>query len=311
MIVIPQCSLSCNGGIQSRTVKCVAKQPSQCNLSSRPRSTNFCNLQSCRPRFPPRIPPKIPTQAPGTQTPGYSTTIVPPNISTPITTHTNTSPTSTTSDIIHEDDRDFILVRDGHKDNDGRGAVPKNTKDREAPEDEEGSTDLQPPDKSYTTGYDYIVEDPTGEERARGDDMFTSTPEEVPTSTVRPTTTRAPMHTIIDTTKPTSTSRTQYIDLTTHQCTKTSPFELNTTPKPKAPHLNTQSPQATFPTVKILRKASQTPKGPNKGKAPKALRQRPETANTTDDYGNLNARGPIRRSAFWEVGNWSDVRMKT
>lgn len=312
--VIPQCSLSCDGGIKSRTVKCVAKQPSLCSPSSRPRSTILCNLQSCsssnrwtgspfRPRFRPRVPPKIPTQAPRTQTPGYSTTIIPPNTSTPITTHTNTS---TTSDIIHEDDdRDFILVKDGNKDNGGQGAVPTNTKVLGAPEDEEGSTDLQPPNKSYTMGYDYIVEDPTGEERARNDDMFTSTP----TSTVRPTTTQAPMHTNTGTIKPTTTSRTQYIDLTTHQSTKTSPYKLNTTPNPKVPH--TQSPQVTLPTVKILRKASQTPKGPNKGKTPKAVRQRPETATSTDDYGNLNAREPISRSAFWEVGNWSDVRMQT
>lgn len=197
-------------------------------------------------------------------------------------------------------------MRDGHKDNGGWGEVPTNTKDQGAPEDEEGSTDLQPPNKSYTTGYDYIVEDPTGEERARDDDMFTSTP----TSTVRPTTTQAPMHTNIGTIKPTTTSRTQYIDLTTHQYTKTSPYELNTTPN-SVPHLNTQTPQVTLPTVKILKKASQTPKGPNKGKTPKALRQRPETATTTDDYGNLNARDPVSRSAFWEVGNWSDVRMQT
>uniref|UniRef100_A0A8C1KEM8 ADAM metallopeptidase with thrombospondin type 1 motif, 12 n=1 Tax=Cyprinus carpio TaxID=7962 RepID=A0A8C1KEM8_CYPCA len=120
-----ECSLSCDGGIKSRVVKCVAKQPGQCNLANRPRSTILCNLQSCsstnrwtgspfRPRFRPRVPPKIPTQVPGTQTPGYSTTLVPPNTIT-----TNTSPTSTTSDIIHEDDQDFILVRDDHKGSDG------------------------------------------------------------------------------------------------------------------------------------------------------------------------------------------------
>uniref|UniRef100_A0A671Q8U0 A disintegrin and metalloproteinase with thrombospondin motifs 12-like n=1 Tax=Sinocyclocheilus anshuiensis TaxID=1608454 RepID=A0A671Q8U0_9TELE len=113
-----ECSLSCDGGIKSRVVKCVAKQPGRCNPANRPRSTILCNLQSCsstnrwtgspfRPRFRPRVPPKIPKQAPGTQTPGYSTTIVPPNTSSTITT--NTSPTSTTSDIIHEDDQDFIL----------------------------------------------------------------------------------------------------------------------------------------------------------------------------------------------------------
>ncbi|XP_067263336.1 A disintegrin and metalloproteinase with thrombospondin motifs 12 [Chanodichthys erythropterus] len=306
-----ECSLSCDGGIKSRTVKCVAKQPSLCSPSSRPRSTILCNLQSCsssnrwtsspfRPRFRPRVPPKIPTQAPRTQTPGYSTTIIPPNTSTPIPKHTNTSPTSTTSDIIHEDDRDFILVKDDNKDNGGQGAVPTNTKVLGALEDEEGSTDLQPPNKTTQMGYDYIVEDPTGEERARDDNMYTSTP----TSTVRPTTTQAPVHTNTGTIKPTTTSRTQYIDLTTHQCTKTSPYKLNTTPNPKVPH--TQSPQVTLPTVKILRKASQTPKGPNKGKTPKAVRQRPETATSTDDYGNLNARDPVSRSAFWEVGNWSD-----
>uniref|UniRef100_A0A673HZB4 A disintegrin and metalloproteinase with thrombospondin motifs 12-like n=1 Tax=Sinocyclocheilus rhinocerous TaxID=307959 RepID=A0A673HZB4_9TELE len=119
-----ECSLSCDGGIKSRFVKCVAKQPGRCNPANRPRSTILCNLQSCSSTnrwtgspFRPRFPPKIPTQAPGTQTPGYSSTIVPPNTSSTITT--NTSPTSTTSDIIHEDDQDFILVRDDHKGSDG------------------------------------------------------------------------------------------------------------------------------------------------------------------------------------------------
>ncbi|KAL0194077.1 hypothetical protein M9458_012373, partial [Cirrhinus mrigala] len=155
---------------------CVAKQSSQCNTVNRPHSTMFCNLQSCsspdrfRPRFRPRVPPKIPTQAPGTQTPGYSTTIMPPYTSITITTIT--SSTSTTSDIIHEDDQDFILVKNDHKGSGGPGTVATNT------EDEEGSTDLQPPDKSYKPGYDYIVEEPTGEEGAREDDVFKSTPEE-------------------------------------------------------------------------------------------------------------------------------------
>lgn len=225
---------------------------------------------------------------------------MPPNTSSTIMT--NTSPASTTSDIIHEDDHDFILVKDDHKGSDGPGTVPTNT------EDEEGSADLQPPDKSYTPGYDYIGEDPTREERAHEDNMFTSTPEEVPTSTVQS------LHTNISTTKPATTSRTQYNDyLTTSPVLQkpTSSYEPHTTPNPTVPHLNTQSPQATVPTVKILRKASQTPNSPNKGNAPKAVRQKPETATTTDDYGSMNARDPISRNAFWKVGNWSDVRMQT
>uniref|UniRef100_A0A9J8AQG5 ADAM metallopeptidase with thrombospondin type 1 motif, 12 n=1 Tax=Cyprinus carpio carpio TaxID=630221 RepID=A0A9J8AQG5_CYPCA len=128
-----ECSLSCDGGIKSRVIKCMAKQPGRCNSASRPRSTILCNLQSCsstnrwtgspfRPRFRPRDRPKVPTQAPGTQTPGYSTTLMPPNTSTTITT--NTFPTSTTSDIIHEDDQDFILVRDDHK---GKGVSSTDT----------------------------------------------------------------------------------------------------------------------------------------------------------------------------------------
>uniref|UniRef100_A0A8C1XV76 ADAM metallopeptidase with thrombospondin type 1 motif, 12 n=1 Tax=Cyprinus carpio TaxID=7962 RepID=A0A8C1XV76_CYPCA len=296
-----ECSLSCDGGIKSRVIKCMAKQPGRCNSASRPRSTILCNLQSCsstnrwtgspfRPRFRPRDPPKVPTQAPGTQTPGYSTTLMPPNTSTTITT--NTFPTSTTSDIIHEDDQDFILVRDDHKGKGGPGWVPTNT------EDEEGSTDLHPPDKSYTPGYDYIAEGPTGEERTHEDDMFTSTPEEVSTSAVQP------LHTNIPTTKPATTSRTQYNDhMTTSPVLQktTSSYEPNTTPNPKVPHLNTQSPQATVPTVKILRKASQTPNSPSKGNVSKTGRQKPETGTTTDDYRNLNARGPISRNAFWKV----------
>ncbi|XP_042608438.1 A disintegrin and metalloproteinase with thrombospondin motifs 12-like [Cyprinus carpio] len=301
-----ECSLSCDGGIKSRVIKCMAKQPGRCNSASRPRSTILCNLQSCsstnrwtgspfRPRFRPRDRPKVPKQAPGTQTPGYSTTLMPPNTSTTITT--NTFPTSTTSDIIHEDDQDFILVRDDHKGKGGPGWVPTNT------EDEEGSTDLRPPDKSYTPGYDYIAEGPTGEERTHEDDMFTSTPEEVSTSAVQP------LHTNIPTTKPATTSRTQYNDhMTTSPVLQktTSSYEPNTTPNPKVPHLNTQSPQATVPTVKILRKASQTPNSPSIGNVSKTGRQKPETGTTTDDYRNLNARDPVSRNAFWKVGTWSD-----
>ncbi|XP_050966292.1 A disintegrin and metalloproteinase with thrombospondin motifs 12 [Labeo rohita] len=298
-----ECSLSCDGGIKSRVVKCVAKQPSQCNPANRPRSTMLCNLQSCsstnrwtgspfRPRFRPKVPPKIPTQALGTQTPGYSTTTVPPYTSTTITTIT--SSVSTTSDIIHEDDQDFILVKNDHKGSGGPGTVAKNT------EDEEGSTDLQPPDKSYKPGYDYIVEDPTGEESAREDKIFNSTLEEVSTSTVRSS------HTNIPTTKPATTSRTQYNDyLTTYQRTRSS-YEAHTTPNPAVPYLNTQSPQATVPTVKILRKASKTPNNPNKDNMPKAVRQKPEMGTTTADYRNLNARDPVSRNAFWKVGNWSE-----
>uniref|UniRef100_A0A8C0Y3X9 ADAM metallopeptidase with thrombospondin type 1 motif, 12 n=1 Tax=Cyprinus carpio carpio TaxID=630221 RepID=A0A8C0Y3X9_CYPCA len=158
-------------------------------------------------------------------------------------------------------------------------------------------------DKSYTPGYDYIAEGPTGEERTHEDDMFTSTPEEVSTSAVQP------LHTNIPTTKPATTSRTQYNDhMTTSPVLQktTSSYEPNTTPNPKVPHLNTQSPQATVPTVKILRKASQTPNSPSIGNASKTGRQKPETGTTTDDYRNLNARGPVSRNAFWKVGTWSD-----
>ncbi|XP_073716344.1 A disintegrin and metalloproteinase with thrombospondin motifs 12-like [Misgurnus anguillicaudatus] len=303
-----ECSLSCEGGVKSRSVKCVAKRPGQCNPANRPRSTILCNLQSCsssnkwtgspfRPRFRPRVPPKIP---------GYSTTT--------ITTSyiTQTTKPITTSDIIHEDDRDLILVRDGDRDNGGHGDT--NIKDRSAPEEEEGSTDLQAPDKSspYTPGYDYIVEDQTGE-----DNIVTLSPSpETTTShevTRRPSSTQ--MHYI-----PTSL---QYSDhVTTHQPTtaipklstlssykwKSSPtgsYYLNTDPNLHltVSHFNTDSLQATVPTVKILKK---TTRGLNKTKVPKAVRQRSETLTNTSDYGNLSARDPISRNAFWEVGNWSD-----
>lgn len=297
--VVLQCSQSCDGGIKSRMVKCVAKQPSRCNPATRPRSTILCNLQSCSstnrwtgPRFRPR---KIPTQPPRTQTTQYSTTIIPTNTSTHITTHANTSPTS---DIIHEDDKDLILVR---KNSSVHAQVPTITR---APEDEEGSTDLQPPDKSYTPGYDYI-EDP---ERIREDDMFTSKPEEALVSSVQPKTMSAP----VSATKPatTTTNRMQYNDhLTTHACTKTSLYEFSSTPKPTLSHLNTQSAQVTVPTVKILRKALQTLKVPNESNVLKAARQKPHMTTITDDYVNLNARDPVSRNVFWEVGNWSDVRI--
>ncbi|XP_051552292.1 A disintegrin and metalloproteinase with thrombospondin motifs 12-like [Myxocyprinus asiaticus] len=349
-----ECSLSCNGGIKSRIVKCVAKQPDRCNPANRPRSTIFCKLQSCsstnrwtgspfRPRFRPRVPPTIPTQAPGIQpgTPESSTTIMPPNFNTNtrIITHTRAFPmatTITTSDIIHEDDQDFILVRDGNKDKGDHEPVPTDTKDPSFPEDEEGSTDLQPPEKSsrYMPGYDYIVEDTSGEERATEDNMFTSPfpvrsstdgpTTQTPVHTTHPTLNRTLIHTNIPTTKSATTSRSQYnvhltdtktpdlITITTPkwESEPRSPYKTNTTTNPRSEsvmsHVSTRSPQPTVPTVKILRKTSHILKSPNKGKVPKVDKLKPEMVSTTNDYRNLNAQDPISRNAYWEVGNWSD-----
>uniref|UniRef100_A0A673HYV7 A disintegrin and metalloproteinase with thrombospondin motifs 12-like n=1 Tax=Sinocyclocheilus rhinocerous TaxID=307959 RepID=A0A673HYV7_9TELE len=239
-----ECSLSCDGGIKSRFVKCVAKQPGRCNPANRPRSTILCNLQSCSSTnrwtgspFRPRFPPKIPT--------------------------------------------------DDHKGSDGPVTVPTNT------EDEEGSADLRPPDKIYTPGYDYIVEDPTGEERAREDNMFTSTTEEVPTSTVQS------LHTNISTTKPDTTRRTQYSDyLTTSpvlQKTRSS-YEPHTTTNPTVPHLNTQSPQATCSTTCGLGAVWRSVACSSEREEDCASVKKPEPARRCN----------LRPCATWKSGNWSE-----
>ncbi|KAI7813138.1 putative A disintegrin and metalloproteinase with thrombospondin motifs 12, partial [Triplophysa rosa] len=285
-----ECSLSCEGGVKTRIVKCVAKRPGQCDPANRPRSTILCNLQSCssdnkwtgspfRPRLRPRVPPKIST------TPPNPTTV------TDYTTQTSTPLTATTaSDLIHEEDQGFILVKE---DTGGREKVPA--------EEEEGSTDLQTPDKTYTPGYDYIV----GEEEREDDVIPTRTPSYVQTTAgtslhaSHPMTVTSPVHANVHTTK--QVPKTHQTSVTPVLSSSTLKWESSSKLHSTAPHVTGEREREAVHTVKILRQTSNTTR-----QVPKAVKQRAETVNSTGDYGNLNAPDPVRRNAFWEVGNWSD-----
>uniref|UniRef100_A0AAR2LAV3 ADAM metallopeptidase with thrombospondin type 1 motif, 12 n=1 Tax=Pygocentrus nattereri TaxID=42514 RepID=A0AAR2LAV3_PYGNA len=88
-----ECSLSCGGGVKSRTVRCLTEPQVSCDPMTRPRSTTFCNLQSCSSNHRPRPQPQKPT----------------PNVPTH-TTRSSPAPTRTAApDVLHEDDQDFIL----------------------------------------------------------------------------------------------------------------------------------------------------------------------------------------------------------
>ncbi|XP_027023678.2 A disintegrin and metalloproteinase with thrombospondin motifs 7 isoform X2 [Tachysurus fulvidraco] len=191
-----QCSLTCGGGVKSRRVKCVMEPQSHCDPITRPRSTTFCNLQSC---IRTRPQPLTPTPA---HDPDDLTSAPTPSPYTP------TVSTSHTPSVLHEDDQDFILVN-----NSSVEAETHKVEDEHVDEDEEGSSDLQQPTERslYTPGYDYIMED----ER---EDMFNV---HTPVSTIHTlqTTTQpndaTATHILITTTKPAKTRTITHTLLTT------------------------------------------------------------------------------------------------
>ncbi|KAF4074761.1 hypothetical protein AMELA_G00243010 [Ameiurus melas] len=141
-----ECSLTCGGGVKSRSVKCVIEPQIRCDPVTRPRSTTFCNLQSCsrtRPQPPTLTPSHDPNDLTSNPTP------------TPYTPTTSASHTPTPS-VLHKDDQEFILVTNSSVVDDTHTG-----QNQDQDQEEEGSTDLQqPPDGSpYTPGYDYIMED--------------------------------------------------------------------------------------------------------------------------------------------------------
>ncbi|KAI5101712.1 A disintegrin and metalloproteinase with thrombospondin motifs 12, partial [Silurus meridionalis] len=183
-----QCSLTCGGGVKSRDVKCVLEPQIRCDPVTRPRSTTFCNLQSCS---------RIRAQ-PSTPTPEHEPDDLTPT-PTPYTSHTPTP------SVLHRDDQDFILVN--------KSSVENITHTGEEEEEEEGSTDLQH-GAAYTPGYDYIMED------EREDGFTVHTPlstTHTSHTTVQPDTT----HTFLTTAKPVRTRTNTHIPAKAHTHTNT------------------------------------------------------------------------------------------
>ncbi|XP_076854874.1 A disintegrin and metalloproteinase with thrombospondin motifs 12-like isoform X2 [Brachyhypopomus gauderio] len=162
-----KCSLTCGGGIKSRVVRCVTKPQVHCDPVTQPRSTAFCNLQGCSShrRVGPSSGPQVRPQNPTPKSTAWPTS-TPPH--TAISEHDSTLTTPSVSlthrplpDVLHKDDRDFILVRNGSAEDDTHTTLThRPTTDPSVIEEEEGSTALLPPEEGsrYTPGYDYIVE---------------------------------------------------------------------------------------------------------------------------------------------------------
>ncbi|XP_060763669.1 A disintegrin and metalloproteinase with thrombospondin motifs 7 [Neoarius graeffei] len=263
-----ECSLTCGGGVKSRSVKCVMEPQILCDAVTRPRSTTFCNLQSCyrtRPR-------------PLTPTPGHDPDdLMIMSNATPNTPSVRTSHTPTPS-VLHEDDQDFILVNNSSVEDD------THTGEDEA---EEGSTDLQqPPDTSpYTPGYDYITDDDR-------QDMFTvhtpvntihtpqTTTHTLQHTTAKPPRTRTITHTSAATAKPRTTKAPA------HTVTHRRPSKNSHTHKQKIlkVHVRSHSPTQTHP---VMKKNKHAPRNPSRS-----------TVTKTGSGENT--------VAFWVVGNWSE-----
>lgn len=275
MSFLPQCSLTCGGGVKSRSIQCVLEPQVLCDPVTRPRSTTFCNLQSCS-----RTPPQPRGHHPDDLT-SHPTHTPTPHTPIPSTSHTPTP------SVLHEDDQDFIVVNNS--------SVERETHTGEdEDEDEEGSTDLQqPPDRSpYTPAYDYILED----ERV----FTTHTPVSTihtPQSTIQPddtTTThtlqqpdrtRAVTHTHLTTSKPLSTN------FPTHSITHRRAYKHSHTHKQKILKVRPRTHSPTQTHTGIM-KNKHTPRNPSRTKETKT--------------------GSVKNTAaFWVAGNWSEVKSHT
>ncbi|XP_049326441.1 A disintegrin and metalloproteinase with thrombospondin motifs 7 isoform X2 [Astyanax mexicanus] len=295
-----QCSLSCGGGVKSRMVKCSTEPQAPCDPAARPRSTTFCNLQSCSSTHKPRPQPRRPTPK------------TPPPTTEPPThhDHTHTAPTHTPPpDVFHEDDRDFILVKNSSAEEHTHTTVSPGLS-----EEEEGSAGPVPPGggTGYTPGYDYIVEEDGAEER---DAVFTvSPPAGTPTHT--PPTTTEPDETTATTPQPQTTATTPQPQTTPPAAGHAAPTHTAlTTTKPdctKTAHTRSRAATATHRALPIttptsrthskkteqrnthtkLKKTTHTPRSASNAKHHKSLTHTPggAAANTT---------------AFWVVGKWS------
>lgn len=280
VLFLPQCSLTCGGGVKSRSVKCVLEPQNLCDPVTRPRSTSFCNLQSCS-RTRPQPPPPTPGHDPNDLT----------SNPTPYTPTVSTSHTPTPS-VLHKDDQDFILVNNSSVERD----TPMGEDEDEG---EEGSTDLQqPPDGSpYTPGYDYITED------ERQDNMFTihtpintkhaphtrihpddtTTTHTLQKTTTKPARTRTITHTLMTTAIPLT------INSPTHTVTQREIPKHSHTHNQKILKVQTRTHSPTQ-THSVIKKNTHPPRNPSRTK--------------------LTKTGSGKNSvAFWVVGNWSEVKM--
>lgn len=279
MLFLLQCSLSCGGGVKSRSIKCVLEPQILCDPVTRPRSTTFCNLQSCfRTRPQPPTPTTTLGHDPDVLTSGPMLTPYTPTVSTP------------TPRLLHKDDQDFILVNNSSVEH---GTHTGEDKEKE---EEEGSTDLQqPPDRSlYTPGYDYIIED----ER---EDMFTLHTSvstiHTPHITVEPDTTTT-THTHEQT--PPKPARVRTTHNTYTLMSKTTPLSTTASTHrttPKNSHTHKQ---------KITQVQERTHSSTHTHSAIKKNKHTPRNTSKTKETRTGSSRNTV---AFWVVGNWSEVKI--
>ncbi|XP_035382028.1 A disintegrin and metalloproteinase with thrombospondin motifs 12 [Electrophorus electricus] len=236
-----KCSLTCGGGIKSRVVRCVTEPQVHCDPMTRPRSTVFCNLQSCSSNYR-RVSPQNPTP----KTPARATTIS-AHPATPGRDHTLSMPTVspahvTSPDVFHKDDGDST-------DDDTQTITHRPSMNPTISEEQEGSTELLPPDEGsrYTPGYDYMVE--------QGDDD-TERNESENGIRVQPPATDPNPHTPITTTHPARITVT-HTSLTTINPAKTTAIHSPLTTTNLAKTTTTRTPLTTSGPTKIT--ATHTP----------------------------------------------------
>ncbi|KAG7481568.1 hypothetical protein MATL_G00067570 [Megalops atlanticus] len=296
-----ECSVSCGGGVRSRTVTCVTAPRVRCDISTKPRSKSLCGLQSCPSSTRRRIITKVTTHKPETQSrgPDHSPSTMAPattttsTVATTTTTTKATTPTATTSPVSHSPASDiiniedyefnFIVVKNTSSGNRG-GVTPKpkpagrGSKGNYVTEEDEGSTpSFQFPDVElkYTPGYDYIIEDTT----ATGARIPETTPFIKPDTKWRPRTTGTP----------------------------------KTTQHPHRGSVKTSSTtEVLHPTVKVLRAGfGRTMVPPRKSSTlppPKGHRSGPvrDPVSSISDHKNLDAKPTVSMEVSWVVGNWSE-----
>ncbi|KAK2837875.1 hypothetical protein Q5P01_015087 [Channa striata] len=368
-----ECPVTCGGGVRSRIVTCALAPEKTCDLSTKPRSKSLCGLQSCPKPNPTRrlastppqtYPPKSqPTEHFGsstwapTNTPASPTTVS--IVRKKPTTRASTAsliPTSaslsTPATTVDTDNNELnVIMRKNMSGNATRSKTVDMDRNRtdvekgkvdDREEGEEGST---PNVVTYTTGYDYVLEEKATEEEEDIIDLDFSTATSVtnplkstaPSPHVTPTlqkdrptvhTTRAPAtttHSDPHTSTETWAKTTQHVfsprmksyGTGTHRFPHTTPTDkILSAPKKTS---TIKAPLATVsnrPSVKVfkLKNPAGTAKKTNSKHAkqpssrPKGRNQNQQQpmSNTAGDQGNPMTREPGNTEIFWVVGNWSE-----